>query len=431
MSATSWNRLPRVEHERVIDWSNRHADLPAGEHTLLAHGLGRSYGDVCLNEGGTLLRTRAMDHYIAFDRATGRLRAEAGVSLKDILDLVLPQGWFLPVTPGTRYVTLGGAIANDVHGKNHHVMGNFGHHVTRLELLRSDGQRLECTPEQNADWLNATIGGLGLTGLITWAEIQLVPVANPFMVVENIRFRNLDGFWAQDAAVDAEYPYTVSWVDCVASGRQRGRGIFMVGRHAPPQADLPGHTERAPTFPFDPPFSLINSLSLNAFNVAYYHRPLPKGIALQHHVPFFYPLDGVREWNRVYGRRGFYQYQCVLPPETSRAGIDALLERISGSGTGSFLAVLKMFGDIPSRGMLSFPTAGATLALDFPNLGDRTHKLFAELDAVVRDCGGRLYPAKDARMPAEMFRLSCPRWEEFTAFIDPRFSSSFWRRVTE
>ena len=180
----------------------------------------------------------------------------------------------------------------------------------------------------------------------------------------------------------------------------------------------------------DAPGFALNSLTLRLFNALYYRlQKWGKECQRLHYMPVFYPLDAILNWNRLYGRRGFYQYQCVLPPETSRAGIDALLERISGSGTGSFLAVLKMFGDIPSRGMLSFPTAGATLALDFPNLGDRTHKLFAELDAVVRDCGGRLYPAKDARMPAEMFRLSCPRWEEFTAFIDPRFSSSFWRRV--
>ncbi|MCB1735479.1 MAG: FAD-binding oxidoreductase [Gammaproteobacteria bacterium] len=429
MSASSWNRIPRVAHSAEFDWSNRFAALPEADTTLLAHGLGRSYGDVCLNEGGTLLRTRSMDHFIAFDRASGRLRAEAGVSLKDILDLVIPQGWFLPVTPGTRFVTLGGAIANDVHGKNHHVMGNFGHHVTDLELLRSDGRRLHCNREQNADWLYATIGGLGLTGLITWAEIQLVPISNPFMITENIRFRNLDGFWEQDAAVDAGWPYTVSWVDCAATGKQRGRGVFMVGQHAPVQPDLPSWKERAPTFPIDPPMSFINGVSLRAFNFAYYHRSLPKGVTLQHHVPFFYPLDGLLEWNRIYGRRGFYQYQCVLPPEASREGIDALLQRIAASRTGSFLAVLKMFGDIPSLGMMSFPRAGATLALDFPNLGDRTHALFAELDAVVRDCGGRLYPAKDARMSTEMFRLSCPRWQEFSAFIDPRFSSSFWRRV--
>lgn len=429
MSAHSWNRFPRIEHAAELTWTNRYAALPDTETTLLAHGLGRSYGDVCLNQDGTLLLTRGLDHFIAFDRASGRLRAEAGVSLKDILDLVIPQGWFLPVTPGTRYVTLGGAIANDVHGKNQPVMGNFGHHITRLELLRSDGQRIECSPNENNEWLHASIGGLGLTGLITWAEIQLLPINSPFMQARHQRFSTLDDFWALDAGLGSEWPYAVAWIDCAAQGKRLGRGIFSTGRHAPESAVTPSSHHRSPTFPFDPPVSLVNGVTLRAFNFAYYHRPLSKGTALQHHAPFFYPLDGLLEWNRIYGRRGFYQYQCVLPPEASHEGIGALLQRISASGTGSFLAVLKMFGDIPSLGLLSFPRAGATLALDFPNLGDRTHKLFAELDAVVRDCGGRLYPAKDARMSAEMFRLSCPRWQAFSAFIDPRFSSSFWRRV--
>lgn len=419
-----------VKHRRVDDVDVRYEALPEAENTMLVFGNGRSYGDVCLNADGTLLRTRRMNHFIDFDRATGRLVCESGVLLKDILDLVIPQGWFLPVTPGTRYVTLGGAIANDVHGKNHHVRGSFGHHVLRLELLRSTGERMVCAPAEQSEWFHATVGGLGLTGMIVWAELQLMPVSSAFMVTESKKFGSLDDFWALNADAESRWPYTVAWIDCIASGKSQGRGIFMLGRHAPAQSQFPAWRESTKHFPIESPVSLVNSLSLRAFNFMYYHRPLPKGTGLSHYVPYFYPLDGVREWNRMYGRKGFFQYQCVLPPEFSRDGISELLRRIGINGQGSFLAVLKTFGAKPSLGILSFPRPGTTLALDFPNLGEPTHRLFRELDAVVREAGGALYPAKDARMPPDMFRAGYPLWEKFSAYVDPGFSSSFWRRVT-
>lgn len=427
--ALSWNRWPRVEHRKVLAVNDRAAPLPIGEGTLLAHGNGRSYGDVCLNEAGCLLMTRGLDRFMAFDRITGRLQCEAGVLLKDVLDLVVPQGWFLPVTPGTRFVTVGGAIANDVHGKNHHAAGTFGHHVCRLELHRSDGQRILCGPHENGDWFAATVGGLGLTGLITWAELQLKPIVNPYMWVETRRFSNLAEFWSINAEAEHGWPYTVAWIDCLSGDNGHVRGIYSAGNHAPPQAGLPCFKETARRVPFSPPFSLVNAVTLRAFNALYYRQPIQTGPQLTHYVPYFYPLDGVLEWNRIYGRRGFFQYQCVLPPETMKDGIAELLHRIGRSGQGSFLAVLKTFGNKPSIGMLSFPRPGATLALDFPNLGDPTQRLFRELDAVVMDAGGALYPAKDARMPPDMFHSGYPQLQAFKGFIDPAFSSSFWRRV--
>lgn len=427
----SWNRVPLVKHERVLDIEARSEALPALPTSCLPFGNGRSYGDVCLNAGGALLRTRRMNRFIAFDRATGRLRCESGVLLKDILDLVVPQGWFLPVTPGTRFVTVGGAIANDVHGKNHHIQGSFGHHVRRLELLRSDGARIVCGQNEAPDWFRATVGGLGLTGLITWAELQLMPVSNPFMVTQSLRFKDLDAFWVLNAEAESRWPYIVAWVDCTATGRRQGRGILMLGRHAPPQSELPSWRDARRHFPVDPPISLVNALSLRMFNALYYHRPLPRGPVLSHFVPYLYPLDGILEWNRIYGRKGFFQYQCVLPPEASHDGIRDLLGIIAKRKEGSFLAVLKTFGKAPAPGMLSFPRPGATLAIDFPNRGQRTLRLFDELDAVVRAAGGALYPAKDARMPGDLFRSAFPAWETFSTFIDPRFSSSFWRRVME
>lgn len=429
--ALSWNRYPSVEHREVLTLSERSANLPKTEAFCLPYGNGRSYGDVCLNEDGVLLHTRKLNHFISFDRTTGRLRCEAGVLLKEILDLVVPQNWFLPVTPGTQFITVGGAIANDVHGKNHHCAGSFGNHVTCLELLRSDGQRILCSMENAKDWFIATIGGLGLTGLITWAEIQLIPVENPWMLAQYRRFSSLDEFWDINYDAEHHWPYTVAWFDCLSAGRGQGRGIYIAGQHASITENLPKRHPRSLRFPLDPSFSLINPLSLRLINALYYHKPLKTEPTLSHFEPFFYPLDAVLDWNRIYGRKGFFQYQCVLPPEFTQEGIKTMSKKIAASGQGSFLAVLKTFGNIPSRGMMSFARPGVTLALDFPNCGQTTLRLFNELDEIVCDASGALNPSKDSRMPARIFKTSFPNWERFAAFIDPKFSSSFWRRVTK
>jgi FAD/FMN-containing dehydrogenase len=353
--------------------------------------------------------------------------------LSELLSFIVPQGWFLPVTPGTQYVTVGGAIANDVHGKNHHRAGSFGCHVRALELLRSDGRRIECGPDQNADWFAATVGGLGLTGLITWAELQLAPIANPFVWVRIQRFRDLDEFWDLNHEAEQRYSYTVAWVDCLAKGSRLGRGIYFSGEHAPALTETPHYRSRDFRVVLDPPFSLVNRLSLTAFNEIYYHyhKLLSSRPVLSHYVPFFYPLDAIGQWNRIYGRNGFFQYQCVLPKPNAREGLKVLLDEIGGSGQGSFLAVLKTFGAIRSPGLLSFPREGVTFALDFPNRGTTTRRLFDRLDRVVMEADGALYPAKDARMPAELFRRGFPKWEKFTRYRDPAFSSNFWRRVAE
>lgn len=426
---TSWNRLPRLQPAELKALWTREDRLPtAAEGGLLAHGNGRSYGDVCLNENGTLLLTRGLDRFIAFDPHSGRLECEAGVLLGEILDLVVPRGWFLPVTPGTRMVTVGGALANDVHGKNHHVAGSFGEHVTGIRLRRSNGDCLDLSPKNNPALFAATVGGLGLTGLITTVSLRLLPISSPWMQVESQRFANLDEFFAINARAETQWPYTVAWVDCL--GQNRGRGIYFSARHSAPPDRPPGYRQRDRRMPIDPPFSLVNRLSLRAFNSLYYHRPL-KTDTLTHYQPYFYPLDGLQDWNRIYGRRGFYQYQCVLPRRGGQRGVQMLLDRIADSGQGSFLAVLKTFGDRPAPGMLSFARPGVTLALDFPNIGESTLALFASLDTIVAEAGGALYPAKDARMSTTMFKRGFPRWQEFADYIDPAFSSSFWRRVMQ
>ncbi len=397
---------------------------------MLPYGNGRSYGDVCLNDGGTLLVARGLDRFIGFDASTGVLDCEAGVLLVEIIELVLAQGWFLPVTPGTCFVTVGGAIANDVHGKNHHRAGSFGNHVLDLELQRSDGQVLLCSDSDNREWFEATIGGLGLTGLIRRARLQLRRVPGPWIGGDSRRFGDLQEFFALAREADANHEYTVAWVDCAAGGSRLGRGIFMCGDHVFENARPP--SERRLRVPFTPPLSLINGLSLALFNQLYYHRAAAcNPDALWHYRPFFYPLDAVLDWNRIYGPKGFFQYQCVIPEAPAQDALGEMLRRIAHAGSGSVLAVLKLFGPICSRGILSFPRLGATLALDFPNRGTSTLTLLESLDQITREAGGAVYPAKDARMSASSFQRYFPGWERFRAFVDPNFSSSLWRRVTE
>lgn len=423
----SWGGYPQAAQQEVQSLHSRQQRMQfaPGRH-YLARGLGRSYGDSCLNDGGVLLATRGLDHYIRFDAEQGVLECEAGVSLAEILSLVLPQGWFLPVTPGTQYVTVGGAIANDVHGKNHHAAGSFGHHLLGFELLRSDGQVLDCSPQQHADWFAATVGGLGLTGLIRRARLQLRRVPGPWIVGEDLRFGSLAEFFQLSAESNARCEYTVAWIDCLS---RQGRGRFSRGNHAPLELPPP-RPRRAPAMPFTPPLSLVNGLSLRAFNALYWRWPPGAAPARQwHYEPFFYPLDAIAHWNRMYGPRGFLQYQCVLPPAAAQAGVAEMLRLIAASGQGSFLAVLKQLGERPAPGLLSFARAGTTLALDFPFHGAGTLALLEQLDAVTRAAGGAVYPAKDARMSGAAFRQYFPRWSEMQAFLDPAFSSSFWRRV--
>lgn len=430
----SWGLYPRVNHS-AYSWPHRAAPIKtANEKSILCYGLGRSYGDSCLNDEATIVLTRALDHFISFDRLQGILRCEAGVSFAQILNLIVPMGWFLPVTPGTKFVTVGGAIANDVHGKNHHCDGTFGHHLIKFELLRSDGSRMLCSPNENHELFYATIGGLGLTGAITWAEFKLKSLLNPFITQEIIRFESLHEFFEISQASEADFMYTVSWVDCLAKGKQLGRGHFIRGNHAPAQIlnqrqwQLPSQLN----VPLFLPDFALNPLTVKAFNMLYYNKQQAhsKSSVISYN-PFFYPLDAIQNWNRIYGRRGFLQWQCVVPFRDGEETIRDIFTRIAHSRLGSFLAVLKTFGSIPSLGLLSFPREGVTLALDFPNVGGRLIKLLDELDQIVIKSGGGIYPAKDAHMSPEVFAASFPRVDEFLKFKDPCFSSTLWRRVTE
>jgi len=430
----SWGRYPAAEHEALkLYWRDDPLPIDAiGKRSFLPFGNGRSYGDVCLNDGGTLLDCRELNRFIHFDPSTGVLRCEAGVLLSEILQLIVPAGWFLPVTPGTQFVTVGGAIANDVHGKNHHRAGTFGCHVRCLELLRSDGTRMQCSLDENTEYFNATIGGLGLTGVITWAEIGLQHINNPYIDQEIIRYRNLGEFFTLARESDKICEYTVAWIDCLAKGDHLGRGLFIRGNHA---QHIKGKLPKVPTgrmtFPIDPPFALSNGLTLKMFNTLYYRKQWSERKAgLVYYEPFFYPLDAVSGWNRVYGSKGFFQYQCAVPADKAEDAIREILERIASTGVGSFLAVLKLFGDRLSPGLLSFPMPGATLALDFPNNGEKTLRLMDQLDEVTREAGGRVNPSKDSRMHPKDFQQHYQNWKGMEAFMDPCISSDFWRRVT-
>jgi FAD/FMN-containing dehydrogenase len=433
----SWGMYPKTKalvrelDSRKEDFSEATQGIDSAA-SYLPYGQGRSYGDSCLNDGNVLIVTEKLNHFIELNQETGLLRVEAGLTLKEILDHIVPQGWFLPVVPGTQYVTIGGAIANDIHGKNHHVAGTFGCHVTSFELLRSDGSRHFCSANENSSLYRATIGGLGLTGLIVWAEIQLKKIASPWIARETLRFSHLAKFFEYTLESDNKYEYTVGWMDCLSQGADLGRGVFFRGNHLllKDVSELKVKKEKIKTFPMYAPEFVLNRFSMKTFNSLYYHTHPSKKSELVHYRPFFFPLDSINRWNRLYGKRGFFQYQCVVPFQGSESPIYDIIETFAKSGLGSFLTVIKTFGQIPSPGLLSFPRPGVTLTLDIPNEGRKTLRVLESLDEKVMDAGGRVYPAKDARMSKESFQQYFPERSEFEKFKDPKFSSSFWRRVT-
>ncbi len=427
----SWGLFPKSNPQRIekIFWKNE-IDFEKYALSVLPFGKGRSYGDVCLNNDGILLDTTGLNHFIEFNKQKGTLICEGGVTLNNILKLIVPFGFFLPVTPGTKYITIGGAIANDVHGKNHHKSGSFGYFVNKFALFRSDGKIYYCSKENNTELFHSTIGGLGLTGIILWAEIQLKPIPGNFLFLETIKFNSVEEFFEINSESEKNFEYTVAWVDITNGGLNSMRGIYQRANHIEiPSKSFKANIRKELTIPFQIPFSLINKWTIFCFNILHFNKQLEKrNEQIIHYEPFFYPLDSIYNWNLLYGKKGFVQYQFVIPYENSLNNLKSIINTIKKLGLKSFLTVLKTFGNIAGIGYLSFPKPGITLAIDFPFSSELLSKL-NYLDKLVIDCGGKLYPAKDSRMKPEIFRASFPNLNKFINLKDPKFNSSFWKRM--
>jgi len=440
MKLAGWGRYPVVDSQvyRPEKIAELATVVAANSSSLTPRGAGRAYGDAALNGGNRVVDLQRLNRILAFDPESGILRCEAGVTIAEIIDVFMPRGFFPPVTPGTKFVTIGGSLAADVHGKNHHRDSSLANHVLNFDLMLASGEIRRCSREQNADLFWATAGGMGLTGVILEVELRLTPVESAWIDGEVIRAKDADAAMEIFERTDREYRYSAAWIDCATTGASLGRSVVFLGNFAP-LAALPPKRRAAPfagkrgihpMVPFDFPNFALNSLSIRAFNAGIYALHRGKH-ALVDSDSFFYPLDSIHGWNRIYGKRGFVQYQCVWPPAESRAGLIETVEAIARSGRGSFLTVLKKFG--PQEGMLSFPMAGYTLALDFA-VDPGLFPFLDQLDEMVLKRGGRVYLAKDARMKPEIFHAmypNLPRWQSIRAEADPnhRFSSSLSRRL--
>lgn len=411
MEISGWGRYPKIDAEVILPKTGLAcADYLKDSGALIPRGLGRSYGDSSL--ATEVLETTELQYFHEFDLETGVLACDAGVSLYEILNVFVPKGWFLPVSPGTRFVTVGGAIASDVHGKNHHIDGSFCEHVLSFDIALGNGEVVTASPIQNPDLFHATCGGMGLTGIILSARIRLIPITSSDILETTIKAPNLDavldGF---EKYVDSTY--SVAWIDCLATGADLGRSLLMIGEHAT-DGGLHVASKKPITIPMDAPTQLLNPFSIKAFNTLYYGKVLQAEQSRRTAFEtYFYPLDQMLHWNRLYGKPGFLQYQFVIPKANGREGMRRILEEIAASGQGSFLAVLKAFGK-QNENHLSFPVEGYTLALDF-KVTPSIFKLLDRLDEMVLQYGGRLYLAKDARMTEATFKASYPRWQEFEA----------------
>lgn len=409
MNISGWGNYPLIDAQ--VNTPNTHSSL---QHLLssgfigIARGLGRSYGDSSLAEN--VVDSLYLDHLLEFNEETGELNCGAGISLSELLQIFIPRGWFLPVTPGTRFITVGGAIASDVHGKNHHQDGCFSEHVQSLQLAIANGEIVNCSRQENPELFYATCGGMGLTGIITSARFTLKRIGSAYIDATTIKTKNLADTFEQFEAQEG-IPYSVAWIDCLARGQKLGRSLLMLGDHASDN-DYKVAGDGKLTVPIDMPAFLLNHFTVSAFNTMYYGKQMRRIThARQHYEPFFYPLDSILNWNRIYGKPGFTQYQFVIPKAAGLEGMTTILKRIADSGQGSFLSVLKAFGPANDN-YLSFPMEGYTLALDF-KLQPSLFKLLDELDRIVLDYSGRIYLTKDVRMTEATFKQSYPGWQQF------------------
>ncbi len=435
---TNWNNYPVKNAELLFfDSLPELRDQVTTHAPLIARGLGRCYGDASLQD--TILATVKYDKAVSFDKSEGVFECQSGLSLDEVLKIIVPRGWFLPVTPGTKFITVGGAIASDIHGKNHHIDGSFSNHVLGMQLMLADGSLVSCGPTDNVDLFRATCGGMGLTGVILRVRFKLKKIESSYIIQKQVKASSLDELL--EHFENYKYStYSVAWIDCLKKGRHFGRSILMLGEHANLE-DLSSRQSKNPLathgdprlgMPFNLPSFVLNKFSVKAFNTLYYRknvRPIQENVV--HYDPYFYPLDFIHSWNRMYGRKGFVQYQFVVPMDAVE-GLVQIMTRISRRNMGSFLTVLKVFG--PQDSLISFPMKGYTLALDFP-VEDGLFDFLDELDALVADHGGRVYLTKDARMNASFFKESYPGYEEFVKIVrqyDPegKFNSMLADRLS-
>jgi FAD/FMN-containing dehydrogenase len=432
-SITNWNNFPVVEAKEIsFDFQK---DLVVKlAHSSIPHGNGRCYGDASLYSD--VINTLRFDKVLAFDEHAGIITCQSGVLLSDLLQIIVPRGWFLPVTPGTKFITVGGAVASDVHGKNHHVDGAFSNQIVSMSVLTGTGETLVCSKDTNAELFWATCGGMGLTGVIMEVKFRLKRIQSSYIRQKQIKAANLDEVMDLFDR-NTESMYSVAWIDCLKSGKHFGRSILMLGEHAgtdetPAENKLLTREKSLLTIPFHFPSFVLNGYSVKIFNAFFYAKNYKREINnVVHYDGFFYPLDSILEWNKIYGKKGFVQYQFVLPLEASKEGLKNILTRISKMGMGSFLAVLKLFGE--QNDLISFPMKGYTLALDFP-IRPGLFEFLDELDQVVAGYGGRIYLSKDARMKKEIFWSTYPRAREFQEILkkyDPqnRFNSNLSERL--
>lgn len=416
----NWGNYPAIEaEEKSFAFKEQLSEIIHNKEGVIARGNGRCYGDASL--ANTIISTLKFNKIISFDTSKGIFECEAGIRLDEILEIIVPEGWFLPVTPGTKFITVGGAVASDIHGKNHHVDGSFSRHVLEMDVVVANGDTITCSDTLHSDLFWATCGGMGLTGIITRIKFDLKKIATAYIKQKQIKAENLDDVIRLfDEYKD--YTYSVAWIDCLKKGKHFGRSILILGEHASIE-DLPEAKRKEPlllpkkkqiTFPFNLPSFVLNSFTVKAFNFLYYSKNTKREINnVVPYEPFFYPLDAILHWNRGYGKKGFVQYQFVLPMD-SKDGLIEILKKISSQGLGSFLAVLKIFGH--QNDLISFPHEGYTLALDFP-VRKGLFSFLDELDKVVQQYGGRIYLSKDARMKPSMFWETYPNAEKFTDIV--------------
>ncbi len=416
----NWGNYPVMESdEKTFTFTEELRDMLLHKKNIIARGNGRCYGDASLADN--TFSTIKYDKALSFDTAKGIFECQSGMLLSDILEVIVPKGWFLPVTPGTKFITVGGAVGSDVHGKNHHVDGSFSNHIIDMEIMLASGELVNCGPDRNKDLFDATCGGMGLTGVITKVTFRLKKIETSFIKQKQLKAGNLEEIIRLFDEYK-HYTYSVAWIDCLKKGKHFGRSILILGEHAA-LTDLSPEQKKDPlqlpkkkqiNFPFNLPSWVLNSLTVKIFNFLYYGKNFKKEINnVVSYEPFFYPLDAILHWNRGYGKKGFIQYQFVLPLE-AKQGLIEILQRISEEGLGSFLAVLKVFGKQDS--LISFPMEGYTLALDFPV----RKGLFAfcdELDQIVLKYGGRLYMSKDARMKPDVLAKGYATLDEFKSIV--------------